>query len=67
MKKILKWGIIVIVALCVIGIIAGGGSDDSTNNTVSTETPAPQEVAEKVEPDYIVDSGMYKVGSDVPA
>ena len=44
MKKILKWGLIGLVILIVIGAISGskGGSSQSGSNPSATPTPAPE-------------------------
>lgn len=42
MKKILKWGLIAVVVLVVIGMITGGGNNGTKTTSQSSPTPAPE-------------------------
>lgn len=62
MKKILKWGLVVIIGIIVIGALIGSGSEDSVNtssesNQVSTES---QSSEVEVQPEVMtVDSSEF--------
>lgn len=53
MKKILKWILIVIGGIIVLGVIAGSGKGGGKNSTSSSPTPAP--VAEKISARQLAD------------
>ncbi|WP_432408524.1 hypothetical protein [Wukongibacter sp. M2B1] len=77
MKKILKWIGIAIVALIVIGAIAGGGDKKSQDevskeaaNIESKETPENEKAKEKSSPEEKFTkykAGDYKIGTDLPS
>ncbi|SHH06497.1 hypothetical protein [Tepidibacter thalassicus] len=68
MKKILKWGLIAFIGLIIICAIAGGENDnpnESSEPASATATATQEETIVTETANYIVDDGMYKVGTDI--
>lgn len=66
-KKILKFTFFVFIGLAILGSIFGVDEDTKTESDTSQKTTAEAPAEEPKVAEALLSSGMYKVGSDIPA